>query len=92
MFTCKQVSKSLNKKNFQDLPLWKRVLIKFHVKLCIFCGKYNTQVIDTHVMCRELIKKEDILNETECCGIALEEKRKADIKAKIKESMESAKL
>lgn len=92
MFTCKQVSKSLNKKNFQDLPVWKRMFIKLHVKCCIFCGKYNTQVIDTHEMCRELIKNEEDFNNSENSEIALEESNKETMKKKIRQSVESARL
>lgn len=92
MFTCKQVSNSLNQKNFQDLPLWKRLLIKLHVKCCIFCGKYNTHVIETHDMCRELIKNEENSLESDCCGICLEEDNKEAMKEKIRQSTESAQL
>lgn len=92
MFTCKQVSNSLNKKNFQDLPYWKRVFIRLHVKWCIFCGKYNSQVIETHEMCRELIKNEESLDDTECNEICLKENNKEAIKEKIRESTESANL
>ena len=92
MFTCKQVSNSLNKKNFQDFPRWKRLLIKLHVKCCIFCGKYNTQVIETHDMCRELIKNEENSLESGCCDICLEEDNKEAMKEKIRQSSESAQL
>ena len=92
MFTCKQVSNSLNQKNFQDLPLWKRLFIKLHVKCCIFCGKYNTQVIDTHDMCRELIKNEEKSLESDCCDICLEEDNKEALKEKIRQSTDSAQL
>ena len=91
MLTCKQVSNSLNQKNFHDLPKWKRLLIRLHVKCCIFCGKYNTQVIDTHEMCRELIKIEEELIESDCCDICLEEENKKELKEKIRQSNESAK-
>ena len=92
MFTCKQVSNSLNQKNFQDLPLWKRLLIKMHVKCCIFCGKYNTQVIETHEMCRELIKNEQESHESDCCNICLDEHNKEALKEKIRQSTDSAQL
>lgn len=92
MLTCKQVSKLLNQKNFQDLPLWKRLLIKLHVKCCIFCGKYNTQVIETHEMCRELIKNEEESLESGCCDICLEKDDKEALKEKIRQSTESAQL
>mgnify|MGYP000043881333 FL=1 len=86
MFTCKQVSNSLNQKNFQDFPLWKRVLIKLHVKCCVFCGKYNSQVIDTHNMCRELIKNEKESLESDCCDICLDKDNKEALKEKIRQS------
>ena len=92
MFTCKQVSNSLNQKNFQDLPQWKRLLIKLHVKFCIFCRKFNTQVIETHDMCRELIKNEEESLESDCCDICLEEENKEALKEKIRQSTESAQL
>lgn len=92
MFTCKQVSNLLNKKNFQDLPFWKRFLVKLHVKCCMFCGKYNTQVIETHEMCRELIKNEENSHDSECCEVCLEADNKEAMKEKIRQSTESAQL
>lgn len=92
MFTCKQVSNLLNQKNFQDLPSWKRIFIKLHVKCCVFCGKYNTQVIETHDMCRELIKNEENLHDSDSCDVCLEENNKEAIKEKIRQSSESAQL
>ena len=92
MFTCKQVSNLLNQKNFQDLPLFKRLLVKLHVKCCVFCGKYNTQVIETHNMCRELIKNEEDSLESNCCNVCLEEDNKEAMKEKIRQSTESAQL
>ena len=92
MFTCKQVSNLLNKKNFKDVPLWKRLLIKLHVKCCIVCGKYNRQVIETHEMCRELIKNEEDLLNSDCCDVCLENNNKEAMKEKIRQSTESAQL
>ena len=92
MFTCKQVSNSLNKKNFKDLPPWKRFLIKLHVKCCIFCGKYNTQVIDTHEMCREFINREEESLQSDFCTNCLEEENKRELKEKIRQSTDSAQL
>ena len=58
MFTCKQVSKSLSEKDYQDLPLTKKCMLKLHVALCIVCGKFNRQVMETQDMCRHYKKKE----------------------------------
>ena len=52
MLTCKQVSKSLSKVDYKKLPPLRRFFIRLHVKLCVFCGKYNRQVMDSQDMCR----------------------------------------
>ena len=87
MFTCKQVSNTLNNVQFNALPFWKRSMIKLHVKFCIFCGKYNKQVIDSHDLCHEYIKNEDALNESSSCKCSLDDSKKASIQEKINESL-----
>ena len=52
MFTCKQVSNALSKEDYENLPPRQRFFLRLHVKLCIFCGKFNRQVMDTQDMCR----------------------------------------
>ena len=52
MFTCKQVSNALAKEDYNNLPPLKRFFLKLHVKLCIFCGKFNRQVVESQDMCR----------------------------------------
>lgn len=52
MFTCKQVSKALHKEDYTNLSPMRRFFLKLHVKLCFFCGKFNTQVMDSQDMCR----------------------------------------
>jgi thioredoxin-related protein len=52
MFTCKQVSNALSKEDYDKLPPMRRFFLKLHVKLCIFCGKFNKQVMDSQDMCR----------------------------------------
>lgn len=34
-------------------------MLKLHVKLCIFCGRFNRQVMDSQDMCRDYKKQED---------------------------------
>ncbi|CAI8332455.1 MAG: Uncharacterised protein [Opitutia bacterium UBA7350] len=51
MFTCKQVSKALHKDDLAKMSLFRRVCLKLHVRLCIFCGKFNQQVIESQDMC-----------------------------------------
>ena len=62
MFTCKQVSNALSKEDYEKMPLLRRFFLRLHVKLCVFCGKYNRQVMDSQDMCR-CYKKHEITNE-----------------------------
>ena len=63
MFTCKQVSNALSKEDYEKLSPLKRFFLKFHVKLCVFCGKFNRQVMDSQDMCRCYKEHEEELAE-----------------------------
>ncbi len=52
MFTCKQVSKTLLKTDYENLSPMKKFFLRLHIRLCFVCGKYNRQVIDSQDMCR----------------------------------------
>lgn len=52
MFTCKQVSNALSKEDYEKLSPMRKFFLKLHVKLCMFCGKFNRQVMDSQDMCR----------------------------------------
>ena len=60
MFTCKQVSKSLEEGDYDRLPARSRLGLKVHVLLCMFCGKYNKQRMVMHDIFRQLRKREDV--------------------------------
>lgn len=34
------------------MPPLKRFFLKLHVRLCVFCGKFNRQVMESQDMCR----------------------------------------
>ena len=59
MFTCKQVSHALSKEDYEKLSPSRKFFLKLHVKLCIFCGKFNRQVMDSQDMCRHYRHEED---------------------------------
>jgi hypothetical protein len=61
MFTCKQVSNALSKEEYEKMPPMRRFFLRLHVKLCVVCGKFNRQVIDSQQMCRYYKKNEDSL-------------------------------
>jgi len=63
MFTCKQVSKALSKEDYQKLSPSRRFFLRLHVKLCIFCGKFNRQVMESQDMCRCYKQHEETLTE-----------------------------
>ena len=62
MFTCKQVSNALSKEDYEKMSPLRRFFLKFHVKLCIFCGKFNTQVMESQNMCRHYREHEELVN------------------------------
>ena len=59
MFTCKQVSNALSKEDYEKLSPMRRLFLKLHVKLCIFCGKFNKQVMESQDMCRCFKEREE---------------------------------
>ena len=61
MITCKQVSKALTKEDYKDMPFVRRIFLRLHVSLCLFCGKYNKQVIESQNMCSCYKENEDAL-------------------------------
>lgn len=61
MWTCKQVAKTLSEHNYQDLPWYARIGVQIHVKLCVVCGKYHTQVMDFQDGARIYRDKEESL-------------------------------
>lgn len=62
MLTCKQVSNALSKEDYEKLSPLRRFFLKLHVKLCVFCGKFNRQVMDSQDMCRCFKEREEELN------------------------------
>ena len=60
MFTCKQVSKTLECTNYEDLSALQKALLRFHISLCIVCGKYNTQVVGMQKLSRCFCQQEKL--------------------------------
>ena len=61
MITCKQVSNALSKEDYKDMPFTRRFLLRLHVSLCLFCGRFNRQVIESQNMCSCYKDNEDTL-------------------------------
>ena len=78
MLTCKQVSNALSKEEYEKMPPMRRFFLRLHVTLCIFCGKFNRQVLDSQQMCRYYREKEETLAEHRP---KLEDGRKNELKA-----------
>lgn len=60
MLTCKQVSHALSEEDYEKLSPLRKFLLKLHVKLCVFCGKFNRQVMDHQEMCRHYREQEEL--------------------------------
>ena len=61
MLTCKQVSNALSKEDYRKLSPLRRFFLRLHIRLCIFCGKFNKQVMESQDMCRYYKEVEDTL-------------------------------
>jgi thioredoxin-related protein len=83
MFTCKQVSHALSKEDYMKLSPTKRFFLKLHVKLCIFCGKFNRQVMENQDMCRHYREHEAACECQHAHAPELDEKKKAELKAML---------
>lgn len=79
MFTCKQVSHALSKEDYEKLSPSRKLFLKLHVKLCIFCGKFNRQVMDNQDMCRHYRQHEETCESEE--APKLDEDKKDVLKA-----------
>lgn len=77
MLTCKQVSNALSKEDYEKLPPLRRFFLKLHIKLCVFCGKFNKQVMESQDMCRCFKEREEDLNQERP---KLDESRKDELK------------
>lgn len=62
MLTCKQVSRALAHEDYKKLPPVRRLFLRLHVLICPFCGKFNTQVMDSQDMYRHFKAHEDVLS------------------------------
>lgn len=83
MWTCKQVSKTLENEDYETLSPWRKLALKLHVSLCMVCGKYNRQVMIMQDHIRTFKSREDEIQET-LPGLA--EERKAQIREQLKNS------
>lgn len=78
MLTCKQVSNALSKEEYEKMPPMRRFFLRLHVKLCVVCGKFNRQVMDSQEMCRCYRENEENLA---AHRPKLENERKDELKA-----------
>ena len=63
MLFCRHVAKALAENNYWDLPLHKRIGLRFHVALCFVCGRYNSQILLLQEMTRAFLDREEEIME-----------------------------
>ena len=85
MLRCKHVAKALADTYYNDLPWWRRVGLKSHVVLCVFCGKYHRNVMTLQDAVQHYLKHEDKPKEA-----AQEMSMSDDSKARIQQKLQEA--
>ena len=70
------------KDGYYNLSPLKKCMLKLHIALCVVCGKFNRQVMDSHDMCRGYKKNEHFLESSRC---KLDESKKEDLKRLLKQ-------
>jgi hypothetical protein len=59
MLACKQVANALSQGDYENLPPFRKAMLKVHVKLCVMCGKYHRDVMDMQDGVRKFRHQED---------------------------------
>lgn len=65
MLTCKQVSKTLAENRYYELPWYRKLGLFLHIRLCVFCGKANRQIIVFQSGIRKFLAREETEHFTE---------------------------
>jgi hypothetical protein len=61
MITCKSVSRTLAKDDYEKLPPLRKKLLRLHVRLCCICGHYNGFVMTMQDTARAYREREETL-------------------------------
>ena len=59
MWRCKHVSEALFHHRYWDLPPLRRLGLRLHVVLCVFCGRFQRQVMAMQDMARRFRQLEE---------------------------------
>ncbi len=89
MFTCKQVSHALSQADYEKLSPLRKFFLKLHVKLCLFCGKFNAQIMETQDMCRCYKAREE---ELAAVRPKMDEAKKEELKQLLASQSQSRKI
>ena len=87
MLRCKQVSAALASDKYWELPLRKRIGLRLHVFLCIFCGPFNRFIMLMQDHTRHYLKHEQ--EDRPAADMCLPEDAKQRILEKMKQEESS---
>lgn len=59
MWRCKHVSDALANHRYWELPWHKRIGLRLHVGLCLFCGRFQRQILVMQDAARLFLKHEE---------------------------------
>jgi hypothetical protein len=85
MLRCKHVAKALADSYYKDLPWYRRIGLKSHVALCVFCGKYHRNVLTLQDAVQTYLRHEES-NEKHRDSLCMSEEANARIRQKLEES------
>lgn len=85
MLRCKHVSDALHKQDYTKLPKLKRLGLLLHVKLCVFCGRAQKEVMTVQDTCRTFRENEE--QETVVDAPSLKKEVKSDLQEQINQKL-----
>ncbi len=59
MLSCKDVTRLISESMDRSLPLRKRIGVQVHLLICIFCARYERQLLQIREMVRQFVATEE---------------------------------
>jgi len=60
IFSCKKITRLISESMDRELPLYKRMGIRFHLMMCALCRRYEKQLLYIRSILRQSSEAEDL--------------------------------
>ena len=87
LMTCKQVAEALSETHFDKMSAPKQKALRFHLAVCLVCGKFHKDVIRMQRFVDELRRREE--SEDEHTGVVLDDDCRYRIEKAIHDARET---